>query len=239
MTDISPRSILDRTALFQGLSAFWREKVAALAYLAEFPAGQVIFWEHNEVPGLYCVGSGLVRVVKDGPKGKQLVLHFAQPGQTFGEVAVFGGFNAPATAEAIEDTVCCVVPSRSLRALLEAHHELCLGLLGATAYWVRTLVTRLEDTVLYDAVSRLARYLLAVDHSAGQGPFTLPVMKKDLAAHLNLTQETLSRTLRKLVDLCVIESHSDGTVRVLDARELAKLADVEGDAWPPARGERS
>lgn len=227
MTDVSPRAILDRTALFRGLDESWRQKLAELSYIAQFSTGQVIFLERDEVPGLYCVGSGLVRVVKDGPKGRQLVLHLAQPGQTFGEVAVFGNFSAPATAEALEETLCCVLPCRSLRALLETHHELCLGLLSATAYWVRTLVTRLEEMVLYDAASRLARYLLKMDRAARQSSFSLPVSKKDLAAHLNLTQETLSRTLRKLMDLHLIDSRADGTVRVLDALELTRLAEME------------
>jgi CRP/FNR family transcriptional regulator len=226
MTNVSPRTILEQTALLHGLSENWRERLAQLAYLAQFSAGQVIFREGEAVPGLYCVGSGLVRVVKEGPTGKQLVLHFAQAGHTFGEVAVFGNFDAPATAEAVDDTLCAVIPSASLRGLLEAHHELCLELLGATAQWVRSLVGLLEDIVLRDASARVARYLLEADPTASLPSFVLPVLKKDLAAQMNLTQETLSRTLRKLADAELIESAADGSMRILDAAGMARVASL-------------
>lgn len=223
MTSISPRSILDGTALFSNLSELWKERLAQLAYLSEFSAGQVILREGDAVPGLYCVSAGLVRVVKDGPRGRQLVLHLAQPGQTFAEVAVFGNFAAPASAEAIKDTTCAVIPSTSLRALLELHHDLCLGLLGSTALWVRALVTRLEDIVLWDASARLARYLLQASSASAPRVVELPVLKKDLAAHLNVTQETLSRTLKKLSEADPIESLPDGTAQILDLPGLANL----------------
>jgi CRP/FNR family transcriptional regulator len=103
MLVLSAAAILENIELLRGLSAHWRDRLAELARLSRFSAGQLIFREREPVPGLYCVGTGLVRVVKDGPTGKQFVLHFAHPGQTFGEVAVFGDFDAPAAAEAIEE----------------------------------------------------------------------------------------------------------------------------------------
>jgi CRP/FNR family transcriptional regulator, dissimilatory nitrate respiration regulator len=229
MTSVSCRNILEDTRLLLGLSQQWRERLAQLSRIERFTAGQTIFREGDEVRGLFCVGTGLVRVFKDGPTGKQLVLHFAHPGHTFGEVAVFGNFPAPANADAAEDTLCAVIPTDSLRGLLETHHELCLELLSATSHWVRSLVGLLEDIVLRDAAARLARYLVALDKSADSQSFTLPVLKKDLAAHLNLTQETLSRTLRKLADAGLIVSAPDGSIRISGAEELRRLAGLQ---WP-------
>jgi CRP/FNR family transcriptional regulator len=227
MTSVICQSIIENTGLLHGLSRPWRDRLAQLARLDRFTAGQLIFQEGDPVKGLYCVGSGLVRVVKDGPTGKQLVLHFAHAGHTFGEVAVFGNFPAPATAEAVEDTLCAVVPTDSLRALLEQHHELALELLSATSRWVRSLVGLLEDIVLRDAAARLARYLLSLDPTADSKAFTLPVLKKDLAAYLNLTQETLSRTLRKLADAELIDSAADGSIRIRDVEGLRKQAGLD------------
>ena len=56
------------------------------------------------------------------------------------------------------------------------------------------------------ASGRVARHLLEADHSDGRETFTLPVMKKDLASHLNLTSETLSRTLRRLSESGLIRN---------------------------------
>jgi CRP/FNR family transcriptional regulator, dissimilatory nitrate respiration regulator len=227
---VSPAAVLRNTQLLQGLSEHWCTRLAELARLSRFSAGQLIFHEGQPVPGLYCVGTGLVRVVKDGPTGKQFVLHFAHPGQTFGEVAVFGDFDAPASAEAVEDSLCAIIPREALQGLLREHHELCLQLLGSTSRWVRSLVGLIDGIVLRDSGSRVARYLCEVAPSELvpselARPFALGVLKKDLAAHLNLTQETLSRTLRKLADAGIIDSLPDGTVRIRDGIALRNVAE--------------
>ncbi len=224
MSKLSALTIIEGTQLLQGLSPHWRRRLAELSRIVTLREGQVAFREGDEAPGLYCVGSGLVRVFKDGPTGKQLVLHFAHPGHTFAEVAVFGNFAVPASAEAVELSRCALIPSDSLKTLLAEHHDLCLELLSATARWVRSLVSLLEDIALRDAASRVARYLAELSPQEPGCAFSLPVLKKDLASLLNLTQETLSRTLRKLVDAGIIESESDGTVKILDRSQLNRVA---------------
>ena len=225
MTDVSAADILEQTQILSGLSQSWRAQLSQLSRVVRFSAGQVVFREGAPPPGLYGVGSGLVRVVKEGPTGRQLVLHFAHPGHSFGEVAVFGNFDAPASAEAVEDSVCAMIPRESLQLLLKEHHDLCLELLGSTARWVRSLVELIEGIVLRDSGSRVARYLGEVARTVDGQAFPLPVLKKDLALHLNLTQETLSRTLRKLVEANVIASLPDGVIRIVDTDGLRKIAE--------------
>ena len=158
------------------------------------------------------------------PSGKELVLHFAEPGKTFGEVAALGGFPAPANAQAVESSLCTVLPASRFRQLLESHHELCLQLLGGMALWVRQLVGLLEDVVLRDALGRVARHLLMAAPELGSAPFQLPMLKKDFAAHLNLTSETLSRTLRRLADCGAISVSGPQQIQVLDRAHLEQLA---------------
>ncbi len=218
---IEPRAVLSRSPLLRGLDAQWIDVLAADAVIVRFDKGQFIFRQGAECPGLYCVHSGLVRVLQTSPGGKEMVLHFAEPGRTFGEVALLGNFPLPADAQAVEDTVCALVPERSFRAALQRHHELALGLLSGMAIWVRHVIELVEDLVLRDAAGRVARHLL--DASAGEGrSFQLPMLKRDLAAHLNLTQETLSRTLRRLAARGLIDQPSPNELRVLDAEGLAK-----------------
>ncbi|MBU0617872.1 MAG: Crp/Fnr family transcriptional regulator, partial [Planctomycetes bacterium] len=176
-------------------------------------------------PGLYCVGTGLVRIFKVAPSGKDHVLHFADPGKTFAEVAAMGEFAVPAHAEAVEDTVCVVLPTDRFQRLLKTHHELCLQLLSGMSFWVRQLVGLLEDIVLRDAGGRVARHVLEADPSGGKEAFSLPVLKKDLASHLNLTSETLSRTLRRLAESGLIEMGPGQRIRVLDSAALRDVAE--------------
>ena len=83
-----------------------------------------------------------------------------------------------------------------------------------------------EDITLRDAAGRLARCLLDMDTTGGN-VVHLPVMKKDLASRLNLTSETLSRTLRRLTDAGILTS--DGAaLTLLDRDQLTLISDGLG-----------
>jgi len=217
--------ILRKCGLFRALSEQWIELLAGDAIIRRFRKGERILRQGEECPGLYCVGTGLVRIFKVAPSGKDHALHFAEPGGTFAEVAALGEFALPAHAEAVEDTVCVVVPTDRLQRLLKTHHELCLQLLAGMSFWVRQLIGLLEDIVLRDASGRVARHLLQADPSGGKAAFSLPVMKKDLASHLNLTSETLSRTLRRLAESGLIEMATGQQIRILNPAALRDVAE--------------
>jgi CRP-like cAMP-binding protein len=192
-----------------------RARLLAMASYHQFPKGKTIFRQDDPCPGVYIVGNGRVRIYKVGPSGKEHVLHLAGPGQTFAEVAAIGGFDCPAYAEAIEPTDCVLLPSGPFKRELEEHHELCLQIIGGLTSWVRQLVGLMEDIVLRDATSRVARYLLNT-LGTREASVKLPSLKKHLASHLNLTSETLSRSLRRLEEAGLIERTSDGRLRIAD-----------------------
>jgi CRP/FNR family transcriptional regulator, dissimilatory nitrate respiration regulator len=216
--------ILHGCKLFSPVPAGSFQKLAALAAVRQFRKGQVIFRENDPCPGVYVVGSGTVRIFKTGSGGKEHVLHLVGPGETFAEVAAIGGFNVPASAEAISKTICAVLPAEPFRRLLDADPKLTQGLLLGLTQWVRHLVNLMEDIVLRDAAGRLARFLLDAQPDAA-GQIKLPGLKRHVASHLNLTSETLSRTLRRLIDAGMIAQRQKNRVEVLDAKTLRRVAE--------------
>ncbi len=219
-------TILAGCRFFFAVKAPQLERLKAMAVVRKYPQGTMIFRQGQECPGVFVVGSGLVRVFKTAPNGKEHVLHLVTAGGTFAEVAAIGGFACPAFAEALEETVCAVLPAEDFQRALAQDHALCLQLMGSMAGWVKHLVGLMEDIALRDAVGRVASYLMT---QAGQqkGNIVLPSLKKHLASHLNLTSETLSRTLRRLADMEVIEVDGDGIV-VKDGERLRAMAEGEG-----------
>ena len=221
--------IIRSCGLFCGLSEASFEKIARISRRVRFKRGEMIFREGDPCPGIYVVGEGAVRVFKLAPNGKEHVLHFAYPGTTFAEVAAIGRFACPAYADVTEDSVCALIPEAGFRRIISEDHAFCIEMMTGMSRWVRNLVGLLEDLVLRDATSRVARHLIQSDNTKGQGEFALPMRKKDLASHLNLTSETLSRTLHRLVECGLIETREQ-RIRI---RELAKLREV-ADGLAPA-----
>jgi len=216
--------IIRECGLFCGLTAESFEKLGRIARVVRFERGQAVFREGDPCPGIYVVGEGAVRVFKVAPTGKEHVLHFARPGTTFAEVAVIGRFDCPADAVAAEDSVCALIPAAQFRQIIDQDHAFCIEIITGMTKWVHHLVGLLEDLVLRDATARVARHLIQSDQTGGRGEFALPMRKKDLASHLNLTSETLSRTLHRLVDCGLIERREQ-RIRIRDLAKLQAVAD--------------
>ena len=218
-----PESILRASGFFAGVSAPTMERLLRMAVTKRYARGTMIFRDGEECPGVFVLGEGLVRVYKISPGGREHVLHLVGPGETFAEVATIGGFNCPAFAEALEDTACTLLPAGPFGRALREDHALCLELMASMAMWVKRLVAQVEDIALRDAAGRLARYLLGLVDVSGR--VQLPSLKKHLASHLNLTSETLSRTLRRLAEAGLIADEGEGLV-VKDRGGLEELVDL-------------
>ena len=77
---------------------------------------------------------------------------------------------------------------------------------------------------LRDAAGRIAGYLLQVHSEQGGTNIALPGLKKHIASHLNLTSETLSRTLRQLLDDKLIAETPNGLL-IEDMQGLRRIAE--------------
>lgn len=221
------RKIVAQSSLYRGLSEPSVERILGLSRIVRFHEGQEIFGNHVSCPGVYVVGTGMVRLMRSGPSGKVHVLRFVQEGGSFGEAAVIGGFPAPVAAVAHTELECALFPAAAFRALIEDDHALCLEIMRSMAGRVHKLVDLLEDLILRDAMGRVASYIS--EHAPGANEWlTLPVLKQDLARHLNLTSETLSRTLRRLARAGAIEVET-GRLHLTDR---ALLTDIAGGRAP-------
>jgi len=222
--DLNVAEILHGCRLFSKVQERGFQRLVVMARLCRFDKGQAIFREGGECPGVYVVGSGLIRVFKTAATGKQHVLHMVGPGRTFAEVAAIGGFPCPANAEAVVPSVCALLPLAPFKKALDEDHELCMGMMVGLATWAHQLVELLEDVVLRDAIGRLARYLLDAE-TGPEGLVELPTLKRHVASHLNLTSETLSRTIRRLVEAGLIEELDANRVRLVHRQRLGRVAE--------------
>jgi len=216
--------ILHDCKLFREVPPAGFQRLATMAQIRNFRKGRSIFRQEEPCPGVYVVGSGMVRVFKISPGGKEHVLHMVGPGETFAEAAAIGGFRLPACAEAVATTTCVLLPTDRLRQALEADHELCLGMMTGLTLWVRHLVSLMEDIVLRDAAGRLARFLLE-SRADENGTIELRSLKRHVASHLNLTSETFSRTLRRLVEAGLIAQPDSNRIRLIDPGRLRQVAE--------------
>ncbi len=217
-----------QTHLFSGIPEGDLEALAGIAASRSFPRQSAIFWEGREPQGFYILVSGLVKLVKSSPDGKEYILRLVGPGETFAEAAVFAESPYPATAMAVEDCDTLFFPRTPFLQRLAASPALARNMLATLSRLNFHLTRQLEDLSLKEVSARLARFLLEKCRETHKKvvpglAFELPTTKTHLAAYLGTISETLSRTLARFKSLGLIEEDK-GRIVILDPVKLQNLA---------------
>ncbi len=101
--------VLHRLPFFATLNPQDLTQVAAMTIERHFNRGDIIVLEGEPGGALHYVHSGLVKVFKTSPQGKEQVLRLIAPGHTFNVVPALDGGPNPASAAAIEPSVIYVI----------------------------------------------------------------------------------------------------------------------------------
>ena len=70
-------SIIAECSLLRGVSLAHRRRLVNMARRVTFATGTLVFRQDDPCPGIFCVGSGVVRVYRIGAGGKEHTLHMA------------------------------------------------------------------------------------------------------------------------------------------------------------------
>ena len=221
-------ALLRVTPVYKRLSVADRLKVADAASVRRYEKGEIIFEQDTPSDAFYTIASGRVKIFKMLPSGKDLILEVFGAGDPLGAVAAYDGRPFPATAQAIEDTTCLLIPRAAFFRLLEEHPSLVRGLmLGMTVRLVE-LTNRLAELSGARIESRLARLFLKLAREMGRqerGGIFIPLAlsRQELADMTGTTIETCIRIMSRWGKHEVVRTEKDGFV-VLDRGSLEGTA---------------
>ena len=224
--DTNKLTALGGIRLFEGLPAPQLKSLAEIAQLRACKAGETLFEAGQPGTHFFAVVTGKVRVFRASLSGKEQILSVFTAGESFAEVPVFEGKTYPASAQALEDSVLLAIPRRGFVELLRREPELALGVMALLASRLRLFVGQIAQLSLKEVPERLAGYLLLLRAAQGRDELTLDLPKGQIASYLGTIPETLSRAIKKLTDLGLVEV-AGSRVRVLDPAGLAALAEAD------------
>lgn len=217
-----------RVPVFAALAPEDQERVAALARPVRLAAGHGAYASDDAPAQLMVVHTGRLRVARLAPDGAEQLLRVLGPGEFTGEVAVFTGERRDLRATAVDDCSLCVFRHEDLAGLVCAHPEVGLRLLAAVSERLAATEDRLHALTSQGVEMRLADYLLALSSTWADGVATvrLPHAKKDVAALLDTSPESLSRALASLAGRGLVVPGAGRAVTISDPAGLQRL--VEG-----------
>jgi CRP/FNR family transcriptional regulator len=184
--------------IFSGLAAAEQAEVARFARPVRLGVGEFLVHEGEPRSRLFVVHEGQVKVSRAAGSGHETVLSVLGPGDVGGEVAFLTGTRSESDIVAVQPARVCVFDHADLAVLLGRYPQIGVGLLRALAVKLSSTQRMLAAITSTDVGARVAAYLLdapATWEASGQATVHLPLSKKDVAAYLGTTPETLSRRL--------------------------------------------
>jgi CRP-like cAMP-binding protein len=185
-----------------------------------FAPQEIIFLEGNPSQGLWIIQSGTVKITKLSPSGMEYILHIRKEGETFNDIAALDASPYPATATALIQTTCWLIPQSTIQTILRQHPDAAIAAIHMLTARARELAQQLEALALYSVTARLARYLLK---QAEESHLPEGVTRAAIASHLATTPESISRSLRSLEEAGAIRFNRH-QIEITDPAMLQNLA---------------
>ena len=135
--------------MFEQLNEDDRTSLAGVIDELKVPGGQTLFQAGDPGESLFIVVQGEIELFIKDTVGQKIVLHTAQPGDMFGEVAMLDSGPRTATALALIDSEVLVLDRDDLTLLFQRKPETALHMLASLSG-----LTRKADALLRTRVSR-------------------------------------------------------------------------------------
>lgn len=209
-------------------------ELCRMSNIRRFGKGQVIVAQGDEATLVGNVVSGIVKLTNISLSGQQQIVGLLFSSDFFGRA--FSECSRFSYEAATDVTLCCLdrhAFERFLGRYPEIEHELLISVLDeldATREWA-TL------TSCHTTMERVATFLFVLskrsagnscgDCRPGRPVISLPIGRRDIAAYLGTTPETLSRNIQTLVRKKVIRPLDTNNFELLD---MAGLVEHSGES---------
>jgi CRP-like cAMP-binding protein len=188
-----------KTSLFSSLSSEQVSRLGCLFRPARYRKSQILFFEGGAAQHLFALHTGLVKLVKPLENGKERITGVLFPGELFG-LETLSQPTYPLTAVTLRDSEICAASREEVIVFLQSNPEIALGMVRFLVAEVGRVRTQVTDMSFKDARMKVATFLLSLVGSDptphnGRATLTLPLSRQEISEVLELSPETVSRTL--------------------------------------------
>jgi CRP-like cAMP-binding protein len=194
--------LINNTSFFKGLSEAHRDGLAAICSLEKIKKREYLFHEGEKGSDMYLLIDGNIQLHKNSEDGREVVIRVIKPGDVFAEVVLFERERYPVSARAVTHADVLVFPKRGIHRLLaeEGFRNDFIALLMAKQ---RYLAERIQELTTKDVEHRFFTFLRS--QYGERETIHTPLSKKDIAAAIGTTPESLSRLILRLTDDGIID----------------------------------
>ncbi|MEK7851771.1 MAG: Crp/Fnr family transcriptional regulator [Deltaproteobacteria bacterium] len=221
--------LLKGTTLFSTLSPQEIAVVSSLFTEEGFEKDQYLFTEGDPPDWLCIVKEGTVKMVRQSPSGREIIIAIMTSGDVIGEVAVFDGGPYPATAQGMGDGVILKLSKKEFVSLLKRHPSIAIEIIGDLGRKLRAALNVARELRGERVEGRISMVLLKLARKVGTAVeggvmLTIPITRQDIADMVGSTIETTIRTISRF--------KKEGIVKDIKGRmfiDVKRLANILKD----------
>jgi CRP-like cAMP-binding protein len=205
------------------------------ARLRKYPSHSPIYLPADQADAVLFLASGRVKIGSLTLDGKESILAFIEPGELFGELAIFAPGRREEIAQTIEPSVVVMFPREVFWELMQRHPDLSLGITKLIGLRRQRIERRIKYLLFQSSRDRLIHLLLELADQYGQITpqgvlLKIKLSHQDLANIIGSTRETVTVLLGELQ----AERHLELGRQKIILRDLRALA-ASAHAEVPAR----
>jgi CRP-like cAMP-binding protein len=214
--------LLKSIPYFSGLSTAELDSIKEHIFDKSTESGDLILLEGEPADAMYYVVSGVVKVFKTSSEGKEQILSFIRPGESFNDVPLFDGGPNLGSVQSVGPVVLYGIRNSSLEVILRNHPRVSLNVVRVLSQQIRNMVSLVEDLSFKHVISRVAKILLEY---SGDGTEPKPKLtQQEMAAIAGTAREMIGRSLKSLEDEGLIKLDRHRIV-ITDKDALREMAE--------------
>jgi CRP/FNR family transcriptional regulator len=206
---------IKKISFFKHLNIDEMEHLISISKKRTLSKGEVLFYEKEIASNLTILLDGIVKVYKIDPKNNEIVIHRFSEVALIAEMATFETLPYPASAAFETEGNVLEIDFEKFKERLLYNKEVALAIFKSLTQKIKYLDNVISLNIVLNSTSRVAKYIC-------ENKDALKMKNNELAKHLHMTPETLSRTFKKFARLGFIQKKNCSYV-IVDKEALAIL----------------
>src|SRR3990167_4052825 len=191
--------VLRNVPLFSGLDEAELEKLSKLAGRKRVERSAFVVRAGDSTDSLYVLISGRAKVTNTDEEGREIILAWLGPGESFGEMGLIDGSPRSANVVASEACELLVLSKEAFQRCLQDNFPVAQKLMQILVRRLREADRKIESLALLDVYGRVARLLLDMSEVVeGNRVVKKKMSKQDMAKMIGASREMVSKVMRDL-----------------------------------------
>ncbi|MDR2379021.1 MAG: Crp/Fnr family transcriptional regulator [Bifidobacteriaceae bacterium] len=221
-------SFISASGLFAGIDQDQAERLLGVMVSRRLERGKVLFWEGDEGDRLYLIQSGMIKLGRTSPDGRENLLAVLGKGEFIGELTLFDPGPRTATATAVTESELLELSHQAIGEWLDQNPAASKHLLQELAHRLRRTNEAVTDLIFADVPGRVAKALLDLADRFGESTpegvhVTHGLTQEELARLVGASRETVNKALAEFIARNWIRLEGRG-VYLLDIERLTRRA---------------